>query len=364
MDSRPLPSTARSVAPGGSPGALAGARTSGTWRLRVRMADRPGALAMLAIRLADLECNILSLSVLPVRGGVLDEIVVRSTGGCTRSQVVAAVQWEDCECAGITDADVRELVDTSAAALSSANRAITNPAASADALKEILAADLVTVVPAEEANPGRTESGHRAVFDFGDTGALVARRLWAPFARQELARAEALLGLLGSARRNIAGPAVVTCDDGAAIVLRNATPRDADAVLALHHRCSPATLFQRYHTGTRTLSRDKLRRLLAPPRGFSVVAACGRQLVGLGQVISEPGSERAEISLLVEDSWQRNGLGSGLLRRLAVLASARGYGELVATCLPDSDVIRRTASRAGLRPARAIDRNGLLRIAL
>ncbi|ASR39597.1 GCN5 family acetyltransferase [Prauserella marina] len=350
--------------PDGSPDVLGGGRTSNTWRLRVRMADRPGTLAMLAIRLADLGCNILSLSVLPVRGGVLDEIVVRSAGECTRSQVMAAVQRQDCECVGITGADVRELVDTSAAALSSANQAITNPAASADALKEILAADIVTVVPADEANPGRTESGHRAVFGFGDTGSLVARRLWAPFVRQELARAEALLGLLRSAERNVAGSVVLTCEDGAAVVLRAGTPADADAAIALHHRCSAATLFQRYHSGPRMMPRHELRRLLVPPRGISVVAAGGRQIVGLGQVIFEPGSDSAEIALLVEDSWQRNGLGSGLLRRLAVLASASGCGELVATCLPGSEGIRRAALRAGLSPARAVDANGLLRMTL
>ncbi|PXY19766.1 GCN5 family acetyltransferase [Prauserella muralis] len=345
--------------PGGEPGSA-----TGTWRLRVRMDDRPGTLARLAIRLADLECNILGLAVLPVPGGVLDEIVLRPATGLTRAQLVRALRDEDCECLGVTDADVRELVDSSAASLAAATRAIADPAALADAVRDVLAADMVTVVPGGEANPGRTEGGHRAVFAAGADRMVVARRLWAPFVRQELARAEALLCLLGAVRANVAGPAVVTCADGASVVLREGRPGDADAVLSLHGRCSPATLFHRYHTGMHTVPRRWLQRLLLPPGGTSVVAACGRDVVALGQVIPEPGGDVAEISLLVEDAWQRNGLGAALLRRLAVLATARGHRELAAVCLPGTDGVRRTALRAGLRAAPAPDDTGVLRIEL
>src|SRR3979411_2213740 len=97
------------------------------WRLRVHMDDRPGTLARIAIRLADLECNILGLTVLAIPGGVLDEIVVRPATGLTRQHLVAAIRAEGCECSGIVDADVRELVDAATATLSSAGRAVNNP---------------------------------------------------------------------------------------------------------------------------------------------------------------------------------------------------------------------------------------------
>src|SRR3954464_6398919 len=96
---------------------------SSAWRIRVSMDDRPGTLARIAIRMADLECNILGLTVLPVPGGVLDEVVIRPATGLTKDQLIRAIQDEGCECSGITDADVRELVDASAATLLSASRA-------------------------------------------------------------------------------------------------------------------------------------------------------------------------------------------------------------------------------------------------
>jgi GNAT superfamily N-acetyltransferase len=333
---------------------------SATWRLRIRMADHPGMLARIAIRMADLECNILGLTVLPVPGGVLDELVIRPATGLTKEQLVRAIQDEGCECSAITDADVRELVDASASTLSAASRAVEDPSRYAEVLREVLAADLVTVVPLTEANPGRTEGGHRAVFAVDGTGALVARRRWAPFVQLELARAEAVLGLLDTVRANASGPAVATCTDGASIVLRQGRPGDADGVFALHERCSAETLFQRYHTGMRTVSRRWLHRLLTPPRGMSLLAVCGREVIGLGQLI--PGSgEIAEISLLVDDSWQRKGVGTALLARLAVIAAARGHRRLLAISLPGRDGIFRTARRAGLAPQQP-EEEGLLRI--
>jgi GNAT superfamily N-acetyltransferase/bacterioferritin-associated ferredoxin len=336
--------------------------TSATWRLRIRMDDRPGMLARITIRMADLECNILGLTVLPVPGGVLDEVVIRPATGLTKEQLIRAIQDEGCDCSGITDADVRELVDASAATLASASRAVDDPTRYADVLREVLAADLVTVVPLAEANPGRTESGHRAAFAIDDRNALVARRRWAPFVQLELARAEALLGLLDTVRANVAGPSVAACSDGAAIVLRQGQPGDADAVFALHDRCSTETLYQRYQTGMSAMPRRWLHRLLVPPRGLSLLAVCGREVVGVGQLIPGAG-EIAEISLLVEDSWQRKGVGTALLSRLAVIAAARGYRKLMAVSLPGRDGLFRTALRAGLAPDQP-EEEGLLRITI
>jgi GNAT superfamily N-acetyltransferase len=327
------------------------------------MHDHPGTLARIAIRLADLECNILGLSVLPVPGGVLDEIVLRPATGLPRRHLADAIRAEGCECTAIIDADVHELVDPSSSTLLAARRAIDDPARLADVLKDVLGADVVTLVPAAEANPARTESGHRAVFELGGDSALVARRQWAPFVQLELTRAEALVTLLSAAARNLAGPVVLDRPDGAAIVLRKGLPGDADAVSELHRRCSMATLFRRYHTGVRTMPRRRLHRLLVPPRGTSVLAVFGREVIGLGQLIPLM-SGGAEISLLVEDDWQRQGIGTALLARLAVLAEAQGITELTADSLAGDDVLPRTAARAGLRTERAADDGAKLRLFL
>ncbi|QWF77655.1 GNAT family N-acetyltransferase [Amycolatopsis sp. CA-230715] len=337
---------------------------SAVWRLRVSMDDGTGTLARIAIRLADLGCNILGVSVLPIPGGVLDEIVVRPQPGLAKQDLAEAIQAEGCVCGGITDAEVRELVDTATVTLGAATAAIAERERVHNAVRDVLTADLVTTVPVAEANPGRTEGGHRVVFDLDGTTALVARRRWTPFVQLELTRVRALLALLGAARANPGAPVAVACDDGAAVVLREGVPGDADAVVALHARCSRTTLFQRYHSGTPAVPRRWLHRLLTPARGLSVLAVCGREVVALGQLLGLPNRPSAEVSLLVEDSWQRNGLGTALLARLAELAVLRGHHELTAVCLPGEDGVPRTAVRAGLAAVRAEGDRNLVEIAL
>lgn len=363
MEIGPAPRIQASPAPGNWTSIEPDETTSVVWRLRIRMDDHPGMLARVAIRMADLECNILGLTVLPVPGGVLDEVVIRPATGLTKAQLINALRAEGCDCSEITDADVRELVDASTATLSAARRAVDDPARQMDVLREVLAADLVTVVPCAEANPGRTEGGHRVVFAVDDERAFVARRRWAPFVQLELARAEALLGLLDSVRANVSQPAAVACTDGAMIVVRQGQPGDAEAVSDLHRRCSPDSLFQRYHTGLRTMPRRWLHRLLRPPRGLSVLAVCGHEVVGMGQLILGGAGRIAEVSLLVEDSWQRRGVGTALMARLAALAAARGHTSLVAISLPGRDGLFRTARKAGLDPD-APEEEGLVRIAI
>lgn len=228
-------------------------------------------------------------------------------------------------------------------------------------LRMVLSADLVTLVPMSEANPGRTEGGHRAVFPFGDGQAFVARRRWAAFAEPELAQASAFLELLAAAEQNLAGPVVLDRPDGAAVVLRLGTPRDTDAIGAVHLRCSAKTLFNRYHTGLRTVPRKWLHRLLMPPRGTSLLAVCGRDVIGFGQLISQRDGT-AEVSLLVEDAWQRQGIGTALLARLVALAGADGITELIAIRLPGNDAMARTAVRAGLRVETSPDDGTELRL--
>src|SRR2546426_12593610 len=76
-----------------------------TWLLRVELDDRPGALARVTTRLAARDCNVLGLSVLPVPGGVVDELVVRTPEEVTPAALVADIRAEGGRCVGLTPAD-------------------------------------------------------------------------------------------------------------------------------------------------------------------------------------------------------------------------------------------------------------------
>ena len=338
-----------------------------TWLLRVELDDRPGALARVTTRLAARDCNVLGLAVLPVPGGVVDELVVRTPDGVGPATLVADIRAEGGRCVGLTPADLRSLVDPTTAALRAVARMLDDPAAVADAVRTVLAADSAGFEPGGSTvsteSTESAENGHRLALDTGDGEALVARRGWAPFTDVEVARVAALGEVLAAAALPARAPAAVLTTDGAGIVLRGATAADAEAVTSLHHRCSARTLFARYHAGVRTLPRRLLHRLLSPPRGTTVLALCGTAVVGIGQLIRTTTPDEAEISLLIEDDWQGRGLGTAMLRRLATLARAAGHREIIAWCLPSELAFARTAAGAGL-PMSVRREADLLRISL
>jgi GNAT superfamily N-acetyltransferase len=317
-----------------------------TWRMRIELSDSPGALARVTVRLAAADCNVLALQVIPVPGGVLDEIVVQAGPDVLPADLVEAVRSEGGRCVGITRADVRDLVDEQTAVLRAAKMALTDPSRTPEALRQVLAADSVTYGVADD--------------DQMQVGDLVARRGWARFTHVEQARAQALLDLVEAPAPGMRG---VLSDDGVALVLRPGTAGDEDAVGGLHTRCSMRTLFNRYHSGMRTVPRRWLHRLLNPPRGTTILAQCADQVVALGQLIQTGNPDCAEVSLLVEDSWQRRGVGTALLAALASDARAAGYRELVAWCLPSEKALIRTAARAGLATTTRRE-DGLLRVSI
>ncbi|MFE5581895.1 GNAT family N-acetyltransferase [Kitasatospora sp. NPDC056531] len=116
--------------------------------------------------------------------------------------------------------------------------------------------------------------------------------------------------------------------DGTELLLRPAGPADKAAALAMHGRCSPTALRLRYHGPVRDADRY-LDHLLDARHGRSLaVTAPDGRLLALGHLMWDDGE--AELAVLVEDAWQRHGLGLALLRRLTAAARAAGVGTVYA----------------------------------
>jgi GNAT superfamily N-acetyltransferase len=141
---------------------------------------------------------------------------------------------------------------------------------------------------------------------------------------------------------------------------RTATLDDVEPVVALHARCSPATLHRRFHTPLTEVDDRLVRRLLEPPRGWSVVAEqCGK-VVGLGCAGALSRTE-LEVGLLVEDAHQGIGIGSRMLRELAREAGERGYRTLVCLAEAANESVLPTVRSAGLDGVASVT-DGLLEI--
>lgn len=171
--------------------------------------------------------------------------------------------------------------------------------------------------------------------DPASDGTLVVERPQRPFTAAEFTEAQALLEL--DARRNGGagdgnGQEPLALPGGEPLSVRPAGPEAHSAARALHQRCSPRTLAQRYHGPVADVDRY-LAHLLSPRFGSTLAveadtSAGERRLVALGHLLWD--GEESEVALLVEDGWQGRGIGGALLRRLLVLAADAGFQEVYA----------------------------------
>lgn len=129
------------------------------------------------------------------------------------------------------------------------------------------------------------------------------------------------------------------------VTVHPATASCTPAVLAMMARCSRSTLFHRFHgftdgvAYTRTLLR-------AHPRDETLIAWYRSACVGLATLgLDTTGS--ADLGVLVEDAWQRRGVGTRMVALLLERARAKGLTTLHADVLSDDKFILRGLRRIG-----------------
>jgi GNAT superfamily N-acetyltransferase len=315
------------------------------WRVRATVDDRPGFLAVLTASLALKAINILAVQVHTTEAGAVDDFLVDAPDRLTDAELLAAVERGRGRDAWVARADAHGLVDQPTQALGLANRLVRDPESLGSVLAT-LANGGVTWRPA----PGGARfglSGTTMRLPDPAGGCYVVTRDAPDFTPAEYARAQALVDLAVTAGRQAAAQATLLLADGAEIAVRLAGLEDLDAVHAMHERCSATSRYRRY-LGAAGPSDARFGRLLAPAHGLALVASVvgADQMVALANLTGE--GVLAEAALLVEDGWQRRGIGTALARRLVTLATDSGYAALVTHTLSDNGAMLRTLCRLGL----------------
>jgi len=62
----------------------------------------------------------------------------------------------------------------------------------------------------------------------------------------------------------------------------------------------------------------------------------GREILGVGRLIKEPGTHDGEVAVIISDAWQNRGLGSELVSRLLQVARDEKLHRLKADILPEN----------------------------
>ncbi|WP_405814784.1 GNAT family N-acetyltransferase [Streptomyces sp. NBC_01390] len=297
------------------------------WRMRTTVRDQPGSLASLCIALAERRIDILSLQTHPLALGTVDEFLLRAPGDLSAAEISGSVSRAGGQGTWIERADAHDLVDAPTRVLGLATRTALDAAELPLALRQLLGRCTIRSLPGTDvaARGGVPVEG---ALDETDTvmrlrapegGVITVERPYLPFTPTEFARARALVELDARLGPRVPhGQDVLTLPRGNPITVRRADARDLDAAKAMHERCSPRTLSLRYHGPMGDADRY-LGHLLSPRYGrtLAVQTASGR-VVGLGHLLWD--GDETEIALLVEDEWQRRGVGGELLRRLVSMA--------------------------------------------
>ncbi|MGA9745968.1 MAG: GNAT family N-acetyltransferase, partial [Nocardioides sp.] len=302
------------------------------WRVRTTLADRPGALAALARRCGESGVNVLGLQIFPGVDGVIDELVLKAPEGWTLSDVAELVEAAGGSRVSVGACTEHALVDGPTRYLHAVRRVTHGALLVAEALAGLLDAEA-------DLTPSGSDARLTPVQDSLEVevaGHRVEVRRTTPFTATEHARATAFAealadlherGLVPDQSRGQAVAGEPSVAPAGEVVVRAATVADTAALMAMHDRCSSETVYRYYGAPLARLDLRLARRMLTGD-GATVVAVAEGHIVGIATVTPVVDG-RSEVTLLVEDRWQRRGIGTRLLGTATRQAATDGAVDVV-----------------------------------
>jgi acetyltransferase len=158
-----------------------------------------------------------------------------------------------------------------------------------------------------------------------------------------------------------------TLQTGEEVSIRPIQPEDEPMMAAFNRTLSPYSIYLRYFhpvAPTQLVSHDQLAALcfVDYDRQMSLVAERRderghMQIVGMGQLTKLQGTSDGEFAILVNDQYQRTGLGTELLTRLLQVGRDEGLERVVAEILPENEGMRRICTKLGFSFKKIQDTN-------
>jgi len=141
------------------------------------------------------------------------------------------------------------------------------------------------------------------------------------------------------------------------VFIRPIRPEDEPLMVDFNNTLSPHSIYLRYFhsvSPAHLIAHEQLTRLcfIDYDREMVLVAerqneAGEREILALGQLTKINGTNDAEFAILVNDQYQRTGLGTELLRRLLEFARSEGIERVVAEILPENEGMKRVSRNLG-----------------
>lgn len=143
--------------------------------------------------------------------------------------------------------------------------------------------------------------------------------------------------------------------DDTEVLIRPIGPDDRGRELAFVKGLSDQSRYFRFHSMLRELTPQMLERFthVNYPHDMALVAiierAAGVEQIGVARYVRSPGTDTAEIAIVVADAWQGKGIATRLLEDLRDIARAAGINHLVASVLRENGRMLKLVRRLGYR---------------
>ena len=151
----------------------------------------------------------------------------------------------------------------------------------------------------------------------------------------------------------------ITIRDGSTVLLRPIQRNDVDRVLGLFHRFSRETIYLRFHHVLTEMSRDEAVKYctINYKNTFALVATIGEgaseKILALGGYYQLSQKDAAEFAIVVEDKYQRQGIGTCLLKELSAVAKEKGIRFLEGEILVENRDMMQIIKDCGFQVAQA-----------
>ncbi|MCX6003294.1 MAG: GNAT family N-acetyltransferase, partial [Chloroflexi bacterium] len=162
---------------------------------------------------------------------------------------------------------------------------------------------------------------------------------------------------------------VVILKDGTTLTLRAIQTEDLDKLISLFKRLGPRTVYLRFRQNMTQISREEARQpcTIDYDNTFALIATTGEgdneKFIAVGRYARLPKADRATAALVVEDAYQRRGVGTSIIEKITAIAREKDIRYFDAGTLTESAEAMKVLEDAGFKKTEEAE-HGVLRMVL
>lgn len=146
-----------------------------------------------------------------------------------------------------------------------------------------------------------------------------------------------------------------TTQESEQVLIRPVKPEDADPMLEFFESLSTQTIYLRFFTPLKQLSRRMLIQLtqIDYDREIALVAwfpaQTGEKIIGTARIIFNANGTEGEFAIMLADSWQGKGIGAALLKSCLAFSKRYGLKRVFGVVLRENKQMLRLADKLGFK---------------